>query len=657
MASTNLFAPQVPTIQPAFVYKDIGMITTVFKFYFNFSYLNSKEDISGIYGKTLDSQGKFLYHFIIPQKNIYKENNQYFFWMVATPKTETALIKNNYFQTQIFLISKKGAVFDQGFGAMIPDSWVETNKQYFSESSQVSLLRPISEIDTFDIEGIESGKSDLFTFGNNIIEGSIKYIDNSTLEYIDTYEIEIKKDGNSIYKTGIINNNLKTSFSTKVDYYRNPFEPTISTYKIIFTGTTINGFKIDGNIDPRFKKTFSTTQPSYIPIEAKNLISFKDREKEGAVKISITPDFSALQNINNKAGRLEIYRASEDNYFTNWKKLFVIDITNEQWALYPTVSFLDCYCKFGEIYYYYIKYINNDTNEEYLFCDKISDTKYLPFKYNLDYNDIYLSDKNNLLHLELNPNITGLKYVTQESITNTLGGKYPIIRKNGNTKYKQFNLSGTLYFDLNNVAESYDSQNTSMQEYFDTTYINYFLGFEKAFKNISGRGSWDYLEKIDDESVTSYFDEIKYKNISYKDYGRQKQNFNKRVRDLVIDFLTNGQPKLFRTFEEGNMIIYLSNISFTPNKQLGRAVYDFSATATEFCETTEENMLKYGLSIDNTLNINNLLVLKATSKQDANINDGSIIFTPYIGAGEGTSWTAGEINKDGTLKLFYLRSE
>ena len=60
-----------------------------------------------------------------------------------------------------------------------------------------------------------------------------------------------------------------------------------------------------------------------------------------------------------------------------------------------------------------------------------------------------------------------------------------------------------------------------------------------------------------------------------------------------MNFLTNGQPKLFKSYEEGNIIVYLSNVSFTPNKTLGRHIYDFSATVTECCEMTQENLKKY----------------------------------------------------------------
>ena len=73
----------------------------------------------------------------------------------------------------------------------------------------------------------------------------------------------------------------------------------------------------------------------------------------------------------------------------------------------------------------------------------------------------------------------------------------------------------------------------------------------------------------------------------------------KIAKQKIIDFLTNKKPKLFRSFEEGNMIVYLNNISFTPNKTLGRHVYDFSATATEVCECNTKNLQKYRLNNNN----------------------------------------------------------
>jgi hypothetical protein len=42
--------------------------------------------------------------------------------------------------------------------------------------------------------------------------------------------------------------------------------------------------------------------------------------------------------------------------------------------------------------------------------------------------------------------------------------------------------------------------------------------------------------------------------------------FEKQYRDKAIEFLMDGKPKLFKSFTEGNMIVALTAVSFTPNK-------------------------------------------------------------------------------------------
>ena len=67
-----------------------------------------------------------------------------------------------------------------------------------------------------------------------------------------------------------------------------------------------------------------------------------------------------------------------------------------------------------------------------------------------------------------------------------------------------------------------------------------------------------------------------------------------------MEFLTDGEVKLFRSETEGNVLVRLMNVSFTPNQALGRMVYSFSATAYEIDECNFENYNKYNIhSIDN----------------------------------------------------------
>jgi hypothetical protein len=184
----------------------------------------------------------------------------------------------------------------------------------------------------------------------------------------------------------------------------------------------------------------------------------------------------------------------------------------------------------------------------------------------MDFDHIYLSDNEQMLTIQYNPKITNVKWVTQESITNTLGGKYPIVRINGDTKYKQFSLSGTLYFNTFSSV-GYDSCGNKMSRWMPSKECGYYLT-EDIFNN--------YLAQP-------------WKAVILE----------KKLRERAMEFLTNQQFKLFRSRDEGNLIVYLSNITFTPNATLGGYIYDFSATVTEVCEATIENLKKYNFNVRN----------------------------------------------------------
>ena len=49
-------------------------------------------------------------------------------------------------------------------------------------------------------------------------------------------------------------------------------------------------------------------------------------------------------------------------------------------------------------------------------------------------------------------------------------------------------------------------------------------------------------------------------------------------------WLSDGKPKLFRSETEGNMIVMISGVSFTPQDKSSRMVYSLSCTVTEIAE-------------------------------------------------------------------------
>ena len=142
--------------------------------------------------------------------------------------------------------------------------------------------------------------------------------------------------------------------------------------------------------------------------------------------------------------------------------------------------------------------------------------------------------------LKYNQEIQSLKSNYIDVVTPTLGGAYPFIRRNGAQKYRSFGLNGLIYLDQGLVDENKEAQ---IRQYTKDNYAAELI-----------------LQKLH--------------------------------RDEIINFLQNGRVKLFKSMQEGDMFVYLSNVSLTPDKVSGRALYSFSCTATEVCGL-EEGYEKY----------------------------------------------------------------
>jgi len=55
--------------------------------------------------------------------------------------------------------------------------------------------------------------------------------------------------------------------------------------------------------------------------------------------------------------------------------------------------------------------------------------------------------------------------------------------------------------------------------------------------------------------------------------------YERDFRQKVIKFLYENKVKLYKSTTEGNMLVKLMNISFTPNNTLSRHIYSFTCTA------------------------------------------------------------------------------
>ena len=593
MASTNLFAPQVRMVQPAFVYDKDKMNQGEVKIYFSLSSYNNIDEVEGILLTFIDPNlastwgtNSMIQESVAPAGYLkinfseieYNSNtNEYYFILNFTRLNFKSLTKNQYYQIQLYLtkidLSKENITY----------TWLDSNKDNISAPSQASLIRPIEE-PTLYLNGLSDKENINILQELNVLSGRIEYIEaESKKEIIKEYKYTIKDENeNELYNSPQIINTLGLEFSTKINYY---FKENVK-YIIEFSYTTINGYN---NSLENFSRSFLIKTDTIPDWTSFFLNSIRNEQESGSVELSFTINCNTLPI----PGEIEIQRANEFTNFNNWISISTIDIkskTSQENSSQITFNTNDYTVEGGVKCAYRFVYKQNNQ------------MKFLSKNYYhiAEYEDIFLSDKDILMGVKYNPNITGFKWVTQEAITNTLGGVYPIIRKNGQTKYKQFTLTGTLFFNVDEYisSESYDSAGKIMNSFINNQETSLFFSQEKTFEYITGNQKQSIIEK--------------------------------RMRDFAMEFLTNGQPKLFRSFEEGNMIVYLSNISFTPNKTLSRHVYDFSCTVTEICEATEENLMKFNFA---TIVKKYIYVLNALKTEEF-IDDNIKVLRVYVSANE-----------------------
>ena len=174
------------------------------------------------------------------------------------------------------------------------------------------------------------------------------------------------------------------------------------------------------------------------------------------------------------------------------------------------------------------------------------------------FDDMYLTGGDGQLNIRFDPSVSSFKRTVSESRTDTIGSKYPYIKRNGYVEYRQFPIGGTIthLMDPSHLI-------TSKEEMFRDSLDNY-IEFNKD-KNV----------RIDDFNDWTY---------------------EREFREKVMDFLYANKVRLFRSATEGNILVKIMDINLTPNSTLGRRIYSFTATAYEVDAATIKNYDKYNIS-------------------------------------------------------------
>lgn len=439
-------------------------------------------------------------------------------------------------------------VEDVGTGS----SAIIDSSDYFSEWSTATLVTPIRDFKfkTSSPQPSEDENIDIMNPYVNTITGTVDYGD--TKEYLNEYRIKIRYEKEKLYDSGLcytdsLNpNNFIHNINIGLE------EGKTYTFEYLFISNSLYSRRETRTVRLADKTT------SILPLNLKT-----DLEPEqGRIKLTISNTNDVNFNSN-----LLIKRSSHESNFLYWEDVKIVTVNlNAEIKNFITYDYS---ADSGIWYKYSIFQIDSEQN-------LISRPIEIDEPIMMILNDMFINGNERQLKIKFNPNINSYQHTLLESSTQTIGGKYPFIKRNSNLNYRQLGISGLITIHMDEDDD-------------------YFVKREKK-DNI-----WEHIWENNGNNLFITKDELYNGQTSLYDTYNSNNNIGRyndtvlerKFREKVIEFLLDGKVKLLRSPTEPSMLVRLMNVSFTPNQSLGRMVYNFSATAHEIADCTLENISKY----------------------------------------------------------------
>lgn len=424
-----------------------------------------------------------------------------------------------------------------------------------SEWSTVCLLKPI-EIPTFYI--IELGGVDTATTGEevSITYSNLEpiftgvYVPVNQSESLRNWRMRLYNESKSslLADTGFQSANTyesdagRISFTAQLEYMMS----NNLRYHLVFDIETKNGYTES--------KDYIFTAMSFLSGTLNAQLNLQIDEEDGFAKVNLVGNGDVVHT------SVTLRRTSSKSNFVVWEDIAnkTFDNATLDW------EFNDFTIESGIFYRYAAQSRDNRGRRSSSIMSTIEMG---------EFDDAFLTESNNedgkvvQLKIRYDMNISNTAVNVGEAKTDTIGSKYPYVRRNGNMYYHSFPFSFliTTYMDNN----------------------HYFATEAEIRDNQVDR----YAQAHGAHSLEVYS-------------GRYDYTYERQFREKVEAFLYNMKPKIFRSLTEGNLLIKLMNITLTPKTELGRLLYSVDATAIEIDDATLKNFDKYGIQTIGTYNPN-----------------------------------------------------
>lgn len=397
-----------------------------------------------------------------------------------------------------------------------------------------------------------------------------QYENSDLTERVKKYSFAIyDENGNTVDSVNdqIHNNESDTRVADgqliSIDNYNYPIQiERGKVYTVQYSIETMSGLKLQS---PQYK----ITRNNYLDLGDVNTnFIIKPDLDNGCVALTFSSSDAIFQQ-----GTFILSRSHETNGKIIKEKLkrvnLGIDLTEKN-------PYIDNTIEHGIKYQYILERINQaGIYSQPIYATTESGEKYIT----ANFEDIFLSDGKRQLRVRYNPKVSSFKQDVLESKTETIGSKYPFIFRNGSVSYKEFPISG-LILRLEN-------------DKFDVAQL------DRAGAN--WRRSESHSE-ADLAQIPTY---------SATDLVDENMKAEREFKLAVLDWLTNGEPKLFRSPAEGNYIVRLMNISLSPEDKLSRMLHTFTCTAYEVAACNNTNLTNYQI-IENDSDISESVFVQSS---------------------------------------------
>lgn len=125
------------------------------------------------------------------------------------------------------------------------------------------------------------------------------------------------------------------------------------------------------------------------------------------------------------------------------------------------------------------------------------------------------------------------------------------------------------------VTEEEDERNPTTEKWYELHNNKYVLTTDTIIDINKVYYEWDGYKW--DTINTNYTQLNNLHDVYLHDHWYWEREF----REQLVNWLNDGEPKLYRSMPEGNIVVMLTDINLTPDSQLGRMLYNFSATMYE----------------------------------------------------------------------------